>query len=80
MYTVYILRSNKYPERLYIGSTTDIKRRLKEHNDGESLYSKRYGPWELETYIVFKNKTRAEEFEKYSKSGSGFAFLKKHLI
>ncbi len=80
MLTVYILRSVKYPGRLYIGSTTDISKRLKEHNSCTSTYTKQYGPWELETYTAFKQKGIAENFEKYLKSGSGFAFLKKRLL
>jgi len=80
MHIVYILISKKYPARCYIGITQDLKRRLKEHNSQSSVYSQRYAPWQLETYITFRNKLLAEEFEKYLKSGSGFAFLKKRLI
>jgi putative endonuclease len=35
---------------------------------------------ELTTYIAFKNKYTAFTFEKYLKSGSGRAFLKKHFF
>ncbi len=80
MYFVYILRSNKDSERLYIGLTKDINERLKEHNAGLSMYSKTYAPWELETYVSVRNKDTAEGLEKYLKSGSGFAFLKKRLL
>ncbi len=77
---VYILKSIKDTKKYYIGITKDLNRRLEEHNGGESGYSKRYAPWEVETYIVFKNKKLAEEFERYLKVGSGNAFLKKRLI
>ena len=80
MFTVYILTSKNYPERCYIGVTQNMELRLKEHNSGNSLYTKRYAPWQLETYIVFRNKQRAGEFERYLKSGSGFAFFKKRFI
>jgi predicted GIY-YIG superfamily endonuclease len=80
MYIVYILTSRKYPERYYIGLTQDLEARLKEHNSGKSLYARRYAPWQLETYIVFRNKQRAGEFEEYLKSGSGFAFLKRRFL
>ena len=79
MYTVYVLRSVKYPQHLYIGLTTDLEKRLTVHNANSSTYSKRYGPWELETYISLKDKACAENLERYLKSGSGFAFLKKRL-
>lgn len=80
MYVVYILKSIKDPRRYYIGMTQDLNRRLKEHNSGKQGYSKIYAPWELETYITFRNITLAESFEKYLKAGSGQAFLKKRLI
>ena len=80
MHIVYILKSLKDPKRYYIGMTQDLDRRLREHNGDSSGYSKRYTPWNLETYITFKNKSLAEKFEVYLKAGSGQAFLKKRLI
>ena len=80
MHYVYILRSSNHPKRLYIGCTQDIEKRLLEHNRGDGAYSKTYAPWELEAYIAFKDKPLAEEFERYLKSGSGHAFLKKRFL
>lgn len=80
MYTVYVLRSVKNPERLYIGLTTNLEKRLVAHNSDSSIYSKRYGPWELEVSIIINDKKTAEDLERYLKSGSGFAFLKKRLL
>ncbi|MFC1577341.1 GIY-YIG nuclease family protein, partial [Candidatus Omnitrophota bacterium] len=77
MHIVYILTSCKFPARYYIGMTNNLEKRLKEHNAGDSVYSKRFAPWQLETFITFKHKDRAEAFEKYLKSGSGFSFLKR---
>ncbi|MGA1192127.1 MAG: GIY-YIG nuclease family protein [Bdellovibrionota bacterium] len=76
---VYILRSIKWPERRYFGITSDLKTRLKHHNDGCSRYTKRYRPWKLDTYIGFSDEERATEFERYLKTGSGKAFSKKRL-
>lgn len=80
MYIVYILTSKKYPARYYIGTTQNLDKRLIERNSEKSIYSKRYAPWRIETYVTLRKKHLAEEFEKYLKSGSGFAFLKKRLI
>lgn len=80
MNIVYVLISKKFPDRCYIGLTNDLERRIKEHNNGDSVYSKRYMPWQLQAYITFKNKIRAKQFEKYLKSGSGFSFLKRRFI
>ncbi len=80
MHIVYILRSVKYPKRYYVGLTHNLENRLKEHNSEQSQYSKNYAPWGLETYIVFRNKSLAEKFERYLKEGSGYAFMRKRLI
>jgi predicted GIY-YIG superfamily endonuclease len=80
MYIVYILISQKDYYKYYIGITTDLNKRLDKHNSNQSGYSKKYAPWEIETYVTFKNRFLAEKFEKYLKSGSGHAFLKKRFI
>ncbi len=77
---VYLLRSVNNPEKVYVGFTTDIDRRLNEHNSGSQIYSRRYAPWELLTYITFNERSLATSFEKYLKTSSGKAFLKKRLI
>ena len=79
-YRVYILKSTKNPVKSYIGITQNLEQRLQEHNSGLSYYTKRYIPWDVETYIVFKNKGLAERFERYLKEGSGQAFLTKRLL
>jgi len=80
MHFVYILTSQLNPAKIYIGKTSNLNKRLSEHNRGESQYTKTYAPWKIETYVAFSNEKSAEIFEKYLKSGSGFAFLKKHLL
>ena len=79
-YYVYILRAVGDPERTYVGLTTDINRRVAEHNSGSQVHTKRYVPWELLTYVVFSQKRKATDFEKYLKSSSGRAFMKKRLL
>ncbi len=80
MYYVYILRSITSIEQIYIGYTTDLNRRLKEHNEGLSKHTSKYKPWKIETYIAFSDRKLALNFEKYLKVGSGNAFMKKRLI
>ncbi len=79
MYYVYILRSKKYPNQSYIGQTSDVEQRLYVHNTGGSPHTAKYKPWKLITSISFECKEKAFEFEKYLKSGSGRAFIKKRL-
>ena len=79
MWYVYILRSLSFPEQEYIGATSDLKRRLPEHNAGKSAHTAKFKPWELIWYCAFPDKHKALEFEKYLKSHSGRAFAKKRL-
>jgi len=78
-YYVYILESLNYPEKYYTGYTTDIKKRLVKHNEGGSIYTSLYKPWKVKTAIAFNDKEKAIHFEKYLKSHSGRAFVKKHF-
>jgi putative endonuclease len=78
MWYVYILKCSDNSH--YTGCTNNIQGRIKRHNDGRVHYTKDKLPVELITYIVFSNKYKAYEFEKYLKSGSGMAFRNKRLI
>ena len=80
MYYVYILRSNYDTTQRYVGMTSDIYRRLDEHNAGKSKHTSRYIPWELVWHCGFEDKYKALEFEKYLKSHSGRAFASKRLL
>ena len=79
MYYNYILQSSK-SGILYYGYTEDLKRRLKEHNEGRSQFTMGHIPWKLVWYCSFANKQKAEDFELYLKSGSGKAFVYKRLV
>jgi predicted GIY-YIG superfamily endonuclease len=78
MWFVYILKCSDGSK--YVGCTTDVDRRIKEHNSHKIHYTKDKTPVSLITYVVFPDKYKAFEFEKYLKSGSGRAFTKKHLL
>ena len=78
-YYVYILQSIKYPGRYYTGFAEDIDARVKEHNQGKCAHTSKYVPWEIKTFVTFKNHKKAIEFEKYLKTSSGRAFAKKRL-
>ena len=65
---------------LYLGSTNDLKRRIEEHNSGQSLGIKGGLPCFLEFYIAVKNEKIARRLEKYLKTGSGKAIIKKRIL
>ncbi|MBE6461689.1 MAG: GIY-YIG nuclease family protein [Alphaproteobacteria bacterium] len=77
MFYVYLLRSINFPERFYVGCTSDLKRRLKEHNDGKSIYTNRFKPWILHGYVAFDSEEKAQKFENFLKTGNGRIFQKK---
>ncbi len=71
MHDVYLLRSQTSGDQRYVGLTTDLKKRLSDHNAGKSPHTSRYLPWNLVTYVACSDNTKAETFERYLKSGSG---------
>ncbi len=76
---VYILRSKSNISKTYVGLSNDFKRRLREHNRGESKYTSKYIPWKLETVHWFSDKQKAYNFERYLKTASGIAFRNKRF-
>jgi len=77
---VYLLVSISHPTQHYIGLTRDLKKRVQDHNDGRSKHTAKFAPWKLAAYFAFADEKTAVAFEKYLKSGSGKAFLKRHLL
>ena len=77
MLYVYILRSINNSDQRYFGITSDLKRRLRDHNEGKCLHTSNFKPWWVETYLAFSDHRKAIAFERYLKSGSGKAFSKK---
>jgi putative endonuclease len=74
MYFVYVLLSKVYKTR-YIGSTSNIENRLKEHNSGKVRYTKGRMPWDLIYSETFTSRGEAMKREKYLKTGQGRMFL-----
>jgi predicted GIY-YIG superfamily endonuclease len=79
MHYVYLLKSERCANRRYIGVSANLKQRLTDHNSGKSPHTSQYVPWQLVTYVAFSEKPKANEFERYLKSGSGHAFANRHL-
>ena len=46
MYFVYVLRSEK-DGRLYKGFSSNLEKRIREHNSGKTKSTKGYLPWKL---------------------------------
>jgi len=80
MYYVYLIKSKKEVGQHYVGYTTDLKQRIKDHNSGKSVYTNKFRPWVLLCYFAFQDKKIALNFESYLKSGSGKVFPQKHFL
>jgi len=78
MFYIYLLKSKKN-DKLYTGSTNNLRKRFKEHNDGKSNFTKKYIPYELIYYEACLNEEDARSREKYLKSGIGKRYLKNRL-
>jgi len=79
MFYSYILKSKK-DNNLYIGSTNNLRKRLKEHNDGKVLSTKSRIPIELVYYEAYKSERDARKRESNLKLRSkAFAQLKKRI-
>ncbi len=79
MQYVYLLQSQSEADQRYVGVTSDLRRRLAEHNAGQSPHTSKFVPWKLTTYVAFSDGKKAQSFERYLKSGSGHAFANKRL-
>jgi putative endonuclease len=77
-YYVYLLQSRK-DNKLYTGCTNDLRKRFKQHNDGEVFSTKNRGPFKLIYYEACINKSDAFAREKYLKTGMGKRYLKNRL-
>jgi putative endonuclease len=76
---VYLLKSESHPGRYYTGITANLRVRLAEHNAGGCHHTRRWIPWRVIVVVAFASETRALEFERYLKSGSGCAFAARHF-
>ena len=78
MFFVYVIKST-VNNRLYKGLTTDLEKRIKEHNSGKTKSTSPYKPWVLVYFEKFDSRDEARKREKYLKSGIGREFLKNKL-
>ena len=78
MHYVYILQDSD--KELYVGYSSDLRKRVKDHQYKEVATTRIYKEPKLVWYCAFSDKRNALDFERYLKAGSGYAFVKKHLI
>ena len=61
---------------MYVGFTSNLKRRFEEHNSGSEFSTKPYLPFDLIHYEAYKNEKDAKRREVYFKTTKGKTTLK----
>lgn len=74
-YYVYVLLSKK-DKKYYIGFSTNVYKRLVQHNSGKTISTSNRRPLEIIYYEAFISKTDALRREKYLKTTKGKKGLK----
>ena len=78
MYYVYLLRSIDSHHH-YIGFTTDVKRRLEQHNTHQNISTKNH-QWRVAYYEAYASEIDARDRERKLKQyGKSLSMLKKRL-
>lgn len=75
IFYVYAIKS-EVDGRIYVGFSSDVEKRLKQHNAGKTKSTKGYRPWILIYTEEITGRIAARAKEKYYKSGIGKDFLK----
>ncbi len=75
---VYLLQS-KLNDKMYVGYTSNIKKRLMEHNSGLNFSTKSDRPWNLIFFEGYLNIDDAKRREKYLKTNQGARLIKRMI-
>lgn len=75
---VYVLKS-KQDGKLYVGCTDNLRKRIREHNDGKSFATKARIPFTLIYYEAYPHRKDAEKREKFFKTGWGRQYMQRSL-
>lgn len=78
MFYVYVLQSLK-DKKYYIGFSTDLRRRIKDHNSGGTKSTKSRRPFRLLYYEAHHSEKDARRREIYFKTEKGKSSLRQML-
>lgn len=78
MYTAYVMVSKTFQIR-YVGSTSDVNKRINFHNNGFSKFTKGRGPWMLVYKEDFPTRSEAMLREQFFKTGVGREYLDRKI-
>jgi len=77
MYHVYVIRSSD--GKIYTGHTSDMFRRLCEHNTGQCKTTSAGAGWKLIYHEHYKTRGEAMRRERWLKTGAGRSFLQEYM-
>ena len=77
MYVVYVLESEK--GKHYTGHTSDLGRRLLEHDSGLCTTTRRDRDWRVVYLEEYCSRTKAIRRERWLKTGLGREFIRRKL-
>ncbi len=79
MYYVYVLYSRTEDE-FYLGSTEDLKKRLRQHQQGENQSTKKAQDWIVSYYEAYLTEQAAKKREsRLKRSGKAYHSLKERI-
>jgi putative endonuclease len=79
-YYTYVLYSETY-DKIYIGYTSDINKRLESHNSTINKgWTRKYQPWKLVYFEECDTKIEAMTREKALKSFKGREFIRNQIL
>jgi len=78
LYYTYVLQS-EVNGRYYIGITSDVRKRLKQHNSGTTRSTKAYIPWKLICEIEYATRREAAAVEKKLKMSKSRKTIEKYV-
>ncbi|MDP4011860.1 MAG: GIY-YIG nuclease family protein [Candidatus Roizmanbacteria bacterium] len=77
MWTVYAIVNKEC--KIYVGMTSNIQRRIAQHNGNRSNWTKFKGHWRLVYLKEFTDSKIARSHEKYLKGGKGRKLVKESI-
>jgi putative endonuclease len=76
-YYVYVLKNSE--GRIYVGFTTNLEKRVRQHQANEGGWTRNRGPWELVYHESFEKRFEAIKRERNLKRGQTNKRLRNEL-
>jgi len=76
---VYVIYSEDF-DKIYIGMTSSLEKRIYAHNNLPKGWTKSFRPWRLVYTEEFEEKTQALSREKELKSHQGRDFIRTQIV